>query len=170
MRSALTKCVSLFRGKKSAWWFKFAGLSKMGISTNAFLVLASAMVVAIAVFRTLITCDWDLCMQFHLSCPSLPRTISSSNNVIVVSVGWPPQPITLILHVAIHWSCEDVWMPENPWANISAIYYFCRLYWRAKLSAIIFVLLNVLGIATMIPFFLLDRLMVTVFFRWLIRA
>ena len=159
MRSALTKCVSLFRGKKNAWWFKFAGLSKMGISTNAFLVLASAMVVAITLFRALIACDWDLGKRFHLSYPSLPRSISGSKDVIVVSLGWPPKPITFIPHFTISWSCVDVWMPENPWANISAIYYFCRLNFMTKLSAIMFVLFDVLGIAMMISSFV---------FQWLL--
>ena len=136
----------LFSGKKWAWQLKLTRVSKMWIITNTYTVFTITMIVAVWTFRALTAGNWYECKWYHFPNPGLPSTRRGTKNVIVLSLRWPPQPGTFILLDSIQ-RCRNVGMHEDPWANVTAIYYFRTSHWRAKLLAIFFVLLNIPGIS-----------------------
>ena len=149
---ALTKCMGFFSGKKWTWQLKLTRVSKMWIITTTYTVFTIAMIVAIWTFRALIAGNWYGCKWYYFPNPGIPSTRRGTENVIILSLRWPPQPRTFI-------GWQNVWMHEDPWANFTAIFYFCPSHWRAKLFAIIFVLLNIPGISV-ISFTLFVQLLI----------
>ena len=97
--------------------------------------------------------------RLHLANPSFPCTFRSTEDVVIISSSWLPQPRAFIFIFPISWS-QYIWVPiKHPRANSIAVYHFCAYNRPAECSAIIFVLLNISGIAVMraVLFVIIER-------------
>ena len=129
-------------------------VTKIWVNTAvlACLGLTIAMVVAVTVSRAFNACDWNLGQWLHCANPDIPCTTICINELegIGLSFRRSQQPRTLILLLPFFiWSCDNIFMPEDPWPNFWAVNNFSTQC-RVECGTIILVLLSVFWMASMI--------------------